>query len=42
MKILDNFDHITDITFKNIIQNEAINDAVFLFNFPEGIDVIKN
>ena len=42
MKILDNFDHITDITFKNIIQNEVINDAVFLFNFPEGIDVIKN
>ena len=42
MKILDNFDHITDITFLNIIQNESINDAVFLFNLPEGVDVIKN
>ena len=42
MKILDNFDHITDIIFLNIIQNESINDAVFLFNLPEGVDVIKN
>ena len=42
MKILDNFDHITDITFLNIIKNESINDAVFLFNLPEGVDVIKN
>ena len=42
MKILDNFDHITDISFLNIIQNESINDAVFLFNLPEGVDVIKN
>jgi len=42
MKILDNLDHTTDISFINVIQNEEINDAVFLFNLPEGVDVIKN
>ena len=42
MRIIDNFDNVTDINFKNIIQNNDINDATFLFNFPEGVDVIKN
>jgi len=42
MKIIDNFDNQTNIFFKNILQNVEIDNAMFLFNMPDGIDVIKN
>ena len=42
MHIIDNFDHKTQIYFDNIVNNHVINDASFLFNIPEGVDVIKN
>lgn len=42
MKVLDNFDNLTTIKFHKIIQNKDINEARFLFNYPDDIDVIKN
>jgi len=42
MRILDNFEQTTNITFKNLQVNEKIDDAFFLFNIPENVDVIKN
>lgn len=42
MTIIDGFDNKTEIQFININQNIKINDAFFLFNTPDGIDVIKN
>ena len=42
MTIIDGFDNKTEIQFININQNLKINDAFFLFNTPDGIDVIKN
>ena len=42
MKIIDNFDNETTIQFSKIIQNQDINVGKFLFNYPDGIDVIKN
>jgi|TARA_B100001996_G_scaffold210642_1_gene161648 outer membrane lipoprotein carrier protein len=42
MRIIDGFDNKTEIQFINIDQNKKINDAFFLFNTPEDIDVIKN
>jgi len=42
MKITDNFDNETTIQFSKIIQNQDINVGKFLFNYPDGIDVIKN
>ncbi len=37
-----NFDNETTIQFSKIIQNQDINVGKFLFNYPDGIDVIKN
>ena len=42
MRIVDEFDNETEIQFININQNTKINDAFFLFNTPDDIDVIKN
>ena len=42
MTIIDGFDNKTEIQFININQNIKINDAFFLFNTPDDIDVIKN
>lgn len=42
MTIIDGFDNKTEIQFININQNLKINDAFFLFNTPDDIDVIKN
>ena len=42
MTIIDGFDNKTEIQFIDINQNIKINDAFFLFNTPDGIDVIKN
>jgi outer membrane lipoprotein carrier protein len=42
MHIIDNFNHKTKIYFDSIVNNRLINDAAFLFNVPEGVDVIKN
>jgi len=42
MKIIDNFDNTTEIEFLRVSQNVNINEAIFLFNTPEDIDVIRN
>ena len=42
MQIQDNFDYVTNISFIELKENKTINDAFFLFNTPEGVDVIKN
>jgi chaperone LolA len=42
MRIIDTFDNVTEIEFIKVNRNININDAIFLFNTPEDIDVIKN
>jgi outer membrane lipoprotein carrier protein len=42
MKIVDSFDNITEIEFIKVNRNKDINEAIFLFNTPEDIDVIRN
>jgi outer membrane lipoprotein carrier protein len=42
MKIIDSFDNITEIEFIKVNRNKDINEAIFLFNTPEDIDVIRN
>ena len=42
MKIIDGFDNTTEIEFIKVSRNANINEAIFLFNTPEDIDVIKN
>ena len=42
MRIIDGFDNTTEINFIKVNQNPIINEAFFLFNTPEDIDVIKN
>lgn len=42
MHILDNLNHRTEISFKKLKSNTEINEASFLFNMPENVDVIKN
>ena len=42
MKIIDGFDNITEIEFLKVSRNININEAIFLFNTPEDIDVIRN
>tara|TARA_B110000037_G_scaffold148322_1_gene167541 strand:+ start:570 stop:1172 length:603 start_codon:yes stop_codon:yes gene_type:complete len=42
MRIIDTFDNVTEIEFIKVSRNININDAIFLFNTPEDIDVIKN
>ena len=42
MEVLDNFDYTTTIVFKDVVNNSKINNAFFLFNTPDDVDVIKN
>ena len=42
MKIIDGFDNTTEIEFIKVSRNTNINEAIFLFNTPEDIDVIRN
>ena len=42
MRVLDNFEQTTNILFKNLQINKKVDDASFLFNIPENVDVIKN
>jgi outer membrane lipoprotein carrier protein len=42
MRIIDGFDNTTEIEFSKVSRNKEINEAIFLFNTPEDIDVIKN
>jgi outer membrane lipoprotein carrier protein len=42
MRIIDGFDNITEIEFSKVSRNTDINEAIFLFNTPEDIDVIRN
>jgi len=42
MRIIDGFDNTTEIEFINVSRNKNINEAIFLFNTPEDIDVIRN
>jgi outer membrane lipoprotein carrier protein len=40
IKMADNFDQVTRLNLYNQINNARINDEVFSFTIPEGIDVI--
>ncbi len=42
MRIVDGFDNTTEINFIKVSQNSIINEAIFLFNTPEDIDVVRN
>jgi len=42
MKIVDAFEHITTISFKNAKYNVTLVDNDFLFKFPTGVDVVQN
>ena len=42
MRVIDSFDNITEIEFLKVSRNININEAIFLFNTPEDIDVIRN
>ena len=42
MKIVDGFDNTTEIEFIKVSRNTDINEAIFLFNTPEDVDVIRN
>ena len=42
MRIIDGFNNTTEIEFIKVSRNTEINEAIFLFNTPEDIDVIKN
>ena len=40
MELYDSFNHITNITFDEVEQNPALQDATFLFTPPKGVDVV--
>jgi outer membrane lipoprotein carrier protein len=42
MKIVDAFEHITTISFKNAKYNMTLVDNDFLFKLPTGVDVVQN
>ena len=42
MKIIDGFNNTTEIEFIKVSLNKNINEAIFLFNTPEDIDIIRN
>ena len=42
MRVIDSFDNITEIEFIKVSRNTDINEAIFLFNTPEDVDVIRN
>ena len=42
MKIVDAFEHITTISFKNAKYNVRLSDNDFLFKLPNGVDVVQN
>ena len=42
MKIVDAFEHITTISFKNAKYNLTLVDNDFLFKLPTGVDVVQN
>ena len=42
MKIVDAFEHITTISFKNAKYNVTLVDNDFLFKLPTGVDVVQN
>jgi len=42
MRIIDSFNNTTEIEFIKVSRNTNINEAIFLFNTPEDIDVIRN
>ena len=41
MKIVDAFEHITTISFKNAKYNVSLMDNDFLFKLPSGVDVVQ-
>jgi len=42
MKIVDAFEHITTISFKNAKYNVSLSNNDFLFKLPNGVDVVQN
>lgn len=41
IRLVDGFNQTTLVNFDNVIMNEPIDDAVFQFNPPAGVDVIE-
>ena len=41
MEIYDSFDHYNSLTFKNIDLQASLDDSLFAFETPEGVDVIN-
>ncbi len=39
--MIDGFDNINTIVYKNIVKNQLINDIFFNFTIPEGVEVIE-
>ena len=42
MNIVDAFEHITTISFRNAKYNVSLSDNDFLFKLPNGVDVVQN
>ena len=42
MVLLDNFGQTTRLRFSEIKKNQAIDPQVFVFDVPEGVDVIES
>ena len=42
MRIIDGFNNTTEIEFIKVSRNTEINEAIFLFNTPDDIDIIRN
>jgi outer membrane lipoprotein carrier protein len=42
MRVIDGLQNKIIINFVNISQNPNIDEASFLFNVPENVEVIKN
>ena len=40
MELRDNFGQATQIIFSDFIANSELDDALFEFNAPDGVDVI--
>lgn len=40
MEIYDSFNHITAISFSEIVRNPKLKDSVFLFMAPAGVDIV--
>ena len=42
MELSDNFGQLTRIYFSDVKINPPLNDTIFKFNVPQGVDVFEN